>query len=88
MIEGGDIDAHLDLYFRRCSLLGVTSRDRYSSGAAETTLANGGINPVARKPGDLKPTMCARCCRSRTPAACTTMPVAGSSTWGCRPRAA
>ena len=44
MIDG-DIDAHLDLYFRQCSLL-VTTRDLALLGA---TLANGGINPVTRK---------------------------------------
>lgn len=39
---GGDVDEHLDLYFRQCSLL-VTPRDLAVIGA---TLANGGLNPV------------------------------------------
>lgn len=42
---GGDVDEHLDLYFRQCSLL-VTARDLAMIGA---TLANGGVNPVTRK---------------------------------------
>jgi len=41
MIDG-DVDTHLDLYFRQCSLL-VTARDLAMIGA---TLANGGLNPV------------------------------------------
>jgi glutaminase len=44
MIEG-NVDEHLDLYFRQCSLL-VTPRDLAMIGA---TLANGGINPVTRE---------------------------------------
>ncbi len=44
MIDG-DVDSHLDLYFRQCSLL-VTARDLALIGA---TLANGGINPVTRE---------------------------------------
>ena len=44
MIDG-DVDEHLDLYFRQCSLL-VTTRDLALIGA---TLANGGINPVTRE---------------------------------------
>jgi glutaminase len=41
----GDVDEHLDLYFRQCSLL-VTARDLAMIGA---TLANGGVNPVTRQ---------------------------------------
>ena len=41
MIEG-DVDEHLDLYFRQCSLL-VTARDLAIAGA---TLANDGVNPL------------------------------------------
>ena len=41
MIEG-DIEAHLDLYFRQCSLL-VNTADLAIMAA---TLANGGVNPV------------------------------------------
>jgi glutaminase len=41
MIEG-DVDTHLDLYFRQCSLL-VNTVDLALIGA---TLANGGVNPV------------------------------------------
>ncbi|QQS12080.1 MAG: glutaminase A [Rhodospirillales bacterium] len=41
MIEG-DIDEHLDLYFRQCSVL-VTARDVAVMAA---TLANGGVNPL------------------------------------------
>jgi len=41
----GDVDEHLDLYFRQCSLL-VTARDLAMIGA---TLANGGVNPVTRE---------------------------------------
>ncbi|SFZ85312.1 L-glutaminase [Devosia enhydra] len=41
MIDG-DVDAHLDLYFRQCSLL-VDTVDLALIGA---TLANGGVNPV------------------------------------------
>lgn len=44
MIEG-NVDEHLDLYFRQCSLL-VTARDLAMIGA---TLANGGLNPVTRE---------------------------------------
>jgi glutaminase len=44
MIEG-NVDEHLDLYFRQCSLL-VTARDLALIGA---TLANGGVNPVTRQ---------------------------------------
>ena len=39
---GGDVDEHLDLYFRQCSLL-VNTVDLAIIGA---TLANGGINPL------------------------------------------
>ena len=39
---GGDVDEHLDLYFRQCSLL-VNTADLAIIGA---TLANGGLNPV------------------------------------------
>jgi glutaminase len=53
MIDG-DVEQHLDLYFRQCSLL-VTARDLAMIGA---TLANGGINPVTRrralKPGNVR----------------------------------
>lgn len=42
---GGNVEEHLDLYFRQCSLL-VTARDLAMIGA---TLANGGVNPVTRK---------------------------------------
>jgi glutaminase len=42
---GGNVEEHLDLYFRQCSLL-VTARDLALIGA---TLANGGVNPVTRK---------------------------------------
>ncbi len=38
----GNVDEHLDLYFRQCSLL-VTTHDLALIGA---TLANGGVNPV------------------------------------------
>lgn len=41
----GDVDEHLDLYFRQCSLL-VNARDLAMIGA---TLANGGVNPVTRQ---------------------------------------
>lgn len=41
-VIGGDVDAHLDLYFRQCSLL-VTARDLAVMAA---TLAHGGVNPV------------------------------------------
>lgn len=41
----GDVNEHLDLYFRQCSLL-VTARDLAMIGA---TLANGGVNPVTRQ---------------------------------------
>jgi glutaminase len=44
MIDG-DVDEHLDLYFRQCSLL-VTARDLALIGA---TFANGGINPLTRQ---------------------------------------
>lgn len=44
MIEG-NVEEHLDLYFRQCSLL-VTARDLALIGA---TLANGGVNPVTRQ---------------------------------------
>jgi glutaminase len=44
MIDG-NVDEHLDLYFRQCSLL-VTTRDLAMIGA---TLANGGLNPVTRE---------------------------------------
>lgn len=44
MIDG-DVEQHLDLYFRQCSLL-VTARDLALIGA---TLANGGVNPVTRQ---------------------------------------
>lgn len=44
MIDG-DVDEHLDLYFRQCSLL-VSARDLALIGA---TLANGGVNPVTRQ---------------------------------------
>ena len=39
---GGNVDEHLDLYFRQCSLL-VNTADLAIIGA---TLANGGLNPV------------------------------------------
>lgn len=39
---GGNVDEHLDLYFRQCSLL-VTTRDLAIIGG---TLANGGVNPI------------------------------------------
>jgi len=41
----GDVNEHLDLYFRQCSLL-VRARDLAMIGA---TLANGGVNPVTRQ---------------------------------------
>lgn len=44
MIEG-NVEEHLDLYFRQCSLL-VSARDLALIGA---TLANGGVNPVTRQ---------------------------------------
>ncbi len=51
---GGDVDAHLDLYFRQCSLL-VNAADLAIIGA---TLANGGLNPVtgerALSPGHVR----------------------------------
>ncbi len=42
---GGNVDEHLDLYFRQCSAL-VTARDLAVIGA---TLANGGVNPLTRE---------------------------------------
>ncbi|MGV3490524.1 MAG: glutaminase A, partial [Devosia sp.] len=44
MIDG-NVEEHLDLYFRQCSLL-VSARDLALIGA---TLANGGVNPVTRQ---------------------------------------
>ncbi len=41
----GNVDEHLDLYFRQCSLL-VTTRDLAMIGA---TLANGGVNPMTNE---------------------------------------
>jgi glutaminase len=41
----GDVDEHLDLYFRQCSLQ-VTARDLAIAGA---TLANDGVNPITGK---------------------------------------
>ena len=53
MIDG-DVDEHLDLYFRQCSLL-VNTVDLAIIGA---TLANGGLNPVtgerALSPGNVR----------------------------------
>ena len=42
---GGNVEEHLDLYFRQCSLL-VTARDLALIGA---TLANAGVNPITRR---------------------------------------
>lgn len=50
---GGDVDEHLDLYFRQCAVL-VTARDLAVIGA---TLANGGVNPLSRERA-LRPDYC------------------------------
>jgi glutaminase len=82
MISGG-VEGILALYLRQCSVR-VTCRELALMAA---TLSNGGVNPMTG--GRALPYATSeKCLALCTPAACTTPPVSGPSTWASPPRAA